>query len=109
AAVAGAVEAAGGAGLEGVADHRDEGDLRVGGVHLDGAGLAGVAQPDEAPGGAGVGALVDAEARGDVAAQPVRAGGGVDDLRIRRGYPDGAHGGGGQEAVGDVVPAGPGV
>ncbi len=85
----------------------DGGDVdQVGVLRVDdhGADLPHVPEPDEAPALPGVGRLVDAAPRDHVAADAVRAGADVDDVRVGVGDIDGADRSGTEVAVGDVVP-----
>jgi hypothetical protein len=82
AAIAGLEDAAIRAAFEGVAVCRDPDDVRICRVNANRRDLAGVVEPREPPGGAAVNRFVDPAARGDVAAQTVRPGADVNDVRI---------------------------
>ncbi len=87
AAVGSAIDPALGVGAEGVAEHRGEGDVRIGGMHDHLADLP-LLCPDVVPGLAGVDRLVDAVARPHVAADVRLPRADVDDVGIGRGDGD---------------------
>ena len=94
---------------EGVAERGHVDQIGVVRIDADAADVARVGQADAAPGRAAVGRPVDAVAVRDVDADARLAGAGVDDVGVGGGHGDRAHGGGPEEAVGDVLPVGAAV
>src|SRR5690242_7430180 len=106
AAIARAEDAALGVGPPGVAEGGDVGDIRILGMDDDVANVACVGKAGVAPGSPAIAGLIDAIAVRDVAADGGLAGAGVDDIGIGVGDGEGAEGGGGEVAVGDILPEG---
>ncbi len=97
------------AGSEGVTEGRDVDDIRVAWMDPDPGDMPRILEPQMRPGLAGVGRPVHAVAVADVQPDAGLAHPGVDHVRVRGGDLDGAYRGGLEEAVGDVLPVGPGV
>ena len=89
AAVLRSIDAAGGAGAEGVAQSGNVEEIGVGRVHADAGDVAGVAKTEVGPGLAAVDGAVDAVAVADVAADLGLAHAGVDHVGVGLGGGDG--------------------
>ena len=89
---------------EGVADLGDPDPVRVVRMDQDGARTAGFLEPQVPPGLAGVVGPVNALPDDDVAAQAVRTGGHVNDVRVALGHRDAPDRGALEVAVGNGMP-----
>src|SRR5690606_2759904 len=94
---------------EDVTECGDVDDVRVLRVDADAADGAGVGQAEMLPGAPAVGRLVDAVPLDDIAADGCLPGAHVDHIGIGLGDRDRADSGGGEVAVGDVLPSQPAI
>ena len=104
AAVGGSVDPPVLAGAEDAAQGRHISVIGIPGMDLDAVDVAGLGQADPLPCGAVVCGSVHAVPYGDVAPDAAGTGSCVDDIRVRGGHGQGAHGSDVQKTVGDVVP-----
>ena len=90
-------------GLPEIPHRSDIDDVRIRWVDTNAPDVAGILEAEESPGLSGVCRFPDAEIRRYVAPHGLFAKAGVDDVRIRLRYRDGAHGSA-EIAVGDIPP-----
>ena len=94
---------------EDLAEHRDEGAVRVARIHHDPADQAGGFEAHVGPGPSGVGAAVNAVPHGDVAARAGGAGAHVNDVGVRGSDRHRADGPDGEIVVAQIRPGDAGV